>query len=205
MDESGLPYVEAKGEAAFYGPKVDFMIESAIGTEFAISTNQLDFLATETFDLKYTGEDGAFHPVYVIHRAPLGSHERFVAFLIEHYGGAFPVWLSPVQARVIPISDTTADYAEDVSRKIFAADVPTATGGLRVDVDRSADRMQKKIRNAQLEKIPYMLVVGERERDSGQVAVRLRSGKDLGPMPVDQFIARVRDDVVTRKQRLEEG
>jgi threonyl-tRNA synthetase len=205
MDESGLPYVEAKGEAAFYGPKVDFMIESAVGTEFAISTNQLDFLATETFDLKYTGEDGALHPVYVIHRAPLGSHERFVAFLIEHYGGAFPVWLSPVQARVIPISDTTAEYGEEVARKVFAADVPTATGGLRVDVDRSADRMQKKIRNAQLEKIPYMLVVGEREKETGQVAVRLRSGKDLGPMQVENFLARIREDVVTRKQRLDEN
>ncbi len=114
MKESGYPYVEGKGEAAFYGPKIDFMIKSAIGTEYTISTNQLDFLATQTFDLTYIGEDGAEHPVYVIHRAPLGTHERFTAFLIEHYAGAFPTWLAPIQARVIPISDKAADYAQKV-------------------------------------------------------------------------------------------
>ena len=111
MEESGYRYIEAKGEAAFYGPKVDFMIKSVIGTEYAISTNQLDFLATETFDLNYIGEDGKEHPVYVIHRAPLGSHERFTAFLIEHYAGAFPTWLAPIQARLIPISEKSVDYA----------------------------------------------------------------------------------------------
>lgn len=205
MEESGLPYVEAKGEAAFYGPKVDFMIESAIGTEYAISTNQLDFLATETFDLKYIGEDGERHPVYVIHRAPLGSHERFVAFLIEHYGGAFPVWLSPVQARLIPITDGHNDYADEVARKLFDAEVPTGTGGLRVDVDKSSERMQKKIRAAQLEKVPYMLVVGDKERERGEVAVRLRNGKDLGAMSLDSFIARIRQDVVDRRDGEELG
>ena len=108
MTESGYPFVEAEGEAAFYGPKIDFMIKSAIGTEYTISTNQLDFLATHTFDLNYIGEDGQEQPVYVIHRAPLGTHERFTAFLIEHYAGAFPTWLAPIQARVIPISDKVA-------------------------------------------------------------------------------------------------
>jgi threonyl-tRNA synthetase len=121
MKESGYRYVEAKGEAAFYGPKVDFMIKSVIGTEYAISTNQLDFLATETFDLKYIGEDGKEHPVYVIHRAPLGSHERFTAFLIEHYAGAFPTWLAPIQARLIPISEKAGEYAEKVRDQLTDA------------------------------------------------------------------------------------
>ena len=129
MDESGLKYVEGKGEAAFYGPKIDFMIKSAIGTEYTISTNQLDFLATQTFDLKYIGEDGADHPVYVIHRAPLGTHERFTAFLIEHYAGAFPTWLAPIQARVIPISDKAADYAQKVLDALFNTPVVNGTAG----------------------------------------------------------------------------
>jgi threonyl-tRNA synthetase len=199
MKETGYPYVEAEGEAAFYGPKVDFMIKSVIGTEYAISTNQLDFMATKTFDLKYVGEDGAEHPVYVIHRAPLGSHERFTAFLIEHYAGAFPTWLAPVQARIIPISERANDYAETVRRTLFDVPVVNGTTGLRIDVDTSNERMQKKIRDAQLQKIPYMLVVGEREAQEGKVAVRLRSGKDLGPMPLDTFIARIKKEAESRQ------
>jgi threonyl-tRNA synthetase len=199
MKESGYPYVEAKGEAAFYGPKVDFMIKSAIGTEYAISTNQLDFLATETFDLSYIGEDGREHPVYVIHRAPLGSHERFVAFLIEHYAGAFPTWLAPIQVRVIPITDRVNDYAVKVREKLFAEPVVNGTGGLRVDLDLSNERMQRKIREAQTKKIPYMLVVGDREAEQRTVAVRLRSGKDLGAISLDQFIARVKREAESRQ------
>src|SRR5690606_25717474 len=159
MDESGYRYIEAKGEAAFYGPKVDFMIKSAIGTEFAISTNQLDFLATKTFDLKYIGEDGEEHPVYVIHRAPLGSHERFVAFLLEHYAGNFPVWLAPTQVRVIPIADRHIDYAHEVEKQLKSYFARNSNGAARVDSDISSERMQKKIRAAQMMKIPYMLVV----------------------------------------------
>jgi len=198
MVESGYPFVEREGEAAFYGPKVDFMIKSVVGTEYAISTNQLDFLATERFGLTYRGADDQEHPVYVIHRAPLGSHERFTAFLIEHYAGAFPTWLAPVQVRVIPIADRHEAYAEEVRRALFEADVPTGTGGLRVDVDLGSERMQKKVRNAQLEKIPYMLVLGDREQEQRQVAVRLRSGTDLGDMPLDQLIARLRREVEQR-------
>ncbi len=198
MNESGYPYVEGKGEAAFYGPKIDFMIKSAIGTEYTISTNQLDFLATETFNLKYIGEDGGEHPVYVIHRAPLGTHERFTAFLIEHFAGAFPVWLAPVQARIIPISDKAADYAQHVRKALFDAPVTNGTAGLRVDIDTASERMQKKIRDAQLQKIPYMLVVGEREAAEGKVAVRLRSGKDLGTMPLETFIARIKSEAESR-------
>ncbi len=199
MNESGLNYKEAKGEAAFYGPKVDFMIRSAIGVEYAISTNQLDFLATETFDLTYTGDDGQYHPVYVIHRAPLGSHERFVAFLLEHYAGHFPVWLAPVQARIIPVADRHLEYAAAVERQLFEHPVPNGTGGLRIEVDSTPERMQKKIRDAQLQKIPYMLVVGDKEAETGTVAVRHRSGADLGIMPVGQFVARIATEATSRR------
>jgi threonyl-tRNA synthetase len=198
MDESGYKYVEGKGEAAFYGPKIDFMIRSAIGTEYTISTNQLDFLATETFNLKYIGEDGGEHPVYVIHRAPLGTHERFTAFLIEHFAGAFPVWLAPIQARIIPISDKAGDYAQTVLKALFDEPVTNGTAGLRIDIDTANERMQKKIRDAQLQKIPYMLVVGEREAAEGKVAVRLRSGKDLGTMPLETFVARIKGEAESR-------
>jgi threonyl-tRNA synthetase len=198
MDESGYPYVEGKGEAAFYGPKIDFMIRSAIGTEYTISTNQLDFLATETFGLKYTGEDGGEHPVYVIHRAPLGTHERFTAFLIEHYAGAFPVWLAPIQARIIPITDRVAEYALSVQQKLQALPVMNGTAGLRVDIDLSSERMQRKIREAQTMKIPYMLVIGDKEAEAGAVAVRLRSGRDLGAVPLETFMSRIRQEAESR-------
>jgi threonyl-tRNA synthetase len=199
MQESGYPYVEAKGEAAFYGPKIDFMIKSAIGTEYAIATNQLDFLASETFDLHYTSEDGSPRPLYVIHRAPLGSHERFIAFLIEHYAGKFPVWLSPVQVRIVPIADRHVDFARLVAQRLLDLPVQTGTGGVRADVDESAERMQKKIRSAQQEKIPYMLVVGDREIGNDQVAVRRRDGTDLGPMHLDAFARRLSKEILDRR------
>ncbi|MEI6044762.1 MAG: threonine--tRNA ligase [Chloroflexota bacterium] len=199
MDESGYPYVEAEGEAAFYGPKIDFMIKSVIGTEYAISTNQLDFVASERFELSYKGEDGKDHPVYVIHRAPLGSHERFVAFLIEHYAGVFPTWLAPVQAVIIPISDRHKEYAHQVYERLFSSEVPTATGGIRVLLDEARESMQKKIRNAQVKKIPYMLIVGDKEAEDGVVSVRLRSGVDLKAMPVEELIDRIRAEVKTRQ------
>jgi threonyl-tRNA synthetase len=203
MHESGYKYIEGKGEAAFYGPKIDFMIRSAIGTEYTISTNQLDFLATQTFDLKYIGEDGAEHPVYVIHRAPLGTHERFTAFLIEHYAGAFPTWLAPIQARIVPITDRVGDYAEKVRQQLMDVPVTNGTAGLRVDIDTTNERMQRKIFNAQTQKIPYMLVIGDREAAEGKVAVRLRSGKDLGAMPLEAFIARIKNEVESRRDAAE--
>lgn len=199
MIESGYPFKEVEGEAAFYGPKVDFMIKNVIGNEYAISTNQLDFLATERFNLNYTGEDGAKHPVYVIHRAPLGSHERFVAFLIEHYAGAFPLWLSPIQVRLIPIADRHVDYAKKVQNFLMNAEVHNGTGGLRVDIDSSAERMQKKIRNAQQEKIPYMLVIGDKEVENEKVAVRLRSGEDLGVVAPDELLERLKAEIYAYK------
>jgi threonyl-tRNA synthetase len=198
MDESGYPYEEVEGEAAFYGPKVDFMIKSVVGTEYTISTNQLDFMATKRFELEYTSEDGSKQPVYVIHRAPLGSHERFVGFLIEHYAGKFPTWLAPVQAMVIPIADRHEDYARKVRDQLFSAPVDTVNGGIRVEADLAAERMQKKIRNAQTRQIPYMLVVGDAEAEAGTVALRHRDHGDLGSVPVEALIERIATEVRTR-------
>lgn len=201
MDESGYPYKEVEGEAAFYGPKVDFMVKSVVGTEYAISTNQLDFMATKRFDLEYTAEDGTKQPVYVIHRAPLGSHERFTAFLIEHYAGKFPTWIAPVQAVVIPIADRHEDYAREVKKKLFHAPVDTVHGGVRVEADLAAERMQKKIRNAQNRQIPYMLVVGDAEAEAGTVALRHRDHGDLGTVPLDDVIERISAEVKERRDR----
>jgi threonyl-tRNA synthetase len=203
MDETGLPFEVRAGDAAFYGPKIDFIIESAVGNEYAISTNQLDFLATERFGLTYVAPDGKDAPVYVIHRAPLGSHERFVAFLIEHYGGRFPTWLAPLQALVVPISDRHHGYALKVRDALFGARVETATGGLRVEADLSAERMQKKIRTAQLQQVPYILVVGDAEEAAGTAAVRLRSGTNLGPMAIDALVERLRQEIDARRDLAE--
>lgn len=203
MNESGYPYVEAEGEAAFYGPKIDFMIRSAIGNEYAISTNQLDFLASERFNLTYIGEDGREHPVYVIHRAPLGSHERFVAFLIEHFAGAFPTWLAPVQAVIIPIADRHLEYAQTVYDQIFNSPVSNASGGIRIELDDSRESMQKKIRKAQVKKVPYMLIVGDREVQEEKVSVRLRSGIDLKSITVEAVVGRIRTEIEMRQDSQE--
>lgn len=199
MAELDLPYVEEEGEAAFYGPKIDFTIKSALGTEYTISTCQLDFMAPKRFDLTYRNEAGDDEPCLVIHRAPLGTHERFIAFLLEHYGGAFPTWLAPVQAVVIPIADRHVAYAEKVQQLLFRQRVITATGGLRVEMDASSERMQKKIRNAQIQKIPYMLVVGDEEVAQETVSLRHRSGKDHGSVKIDQLIARMVEEIQSRQ------
>ena len=198
MRESGLPYVEVPGEAAFYGPKIDFMIRSAVGQHYAISTNQLDFVASPRFGLAYTGADGADHPVYVIHRAPLGSHERFVAFLLEHYAGALPTWLAPIHAVVIPVSSRHEPYAREVQQRLRAPEAPTFDGCLRVDVDDSNERMQKKILRAQQSKLPYMLIVGDQEAAAGTVAVRRRDGVALSAMAVDRFSRALCDEIAAR-------
>lgn len=181
MQKSGLPFVEAEGEAAFYGPKVDFQIKSAIGREESASTNQLDFLATERFNLTYTDTDGKQKPLYVIHRAPLGSHERFIAFLIEHYGGAFPLWLAPVQAAILPVSEKIREYAASVLQELRAHDV-------RAELDASDETLGKKIRTAETQKIPYLLVVGEREQSAGTVSVRERGVGDQGQKTTTDII-----------------
>jgi threonyl-tRNA synthetase len=199
MRESGLPFVEVPGEAAFYGPKIDFMIRSAVGQSYAISTNQLDFLASRRFGLVYTGADGAAHPVFVIHRAPLGSHERFVAFLLEHFAGALPTWLAPVHAVVVPVSARHEAYAHEVRERLRALEAPTFDGLLRIEVDDSGERMQKKIALAQRQKTPYMLVVGDQELEAGTLAVRRRDGTALPPMAVDAFGAALCAEIAARR------
>ncbi|WP_374215986.1 threonine--tRNA ligase [Frankia sp. AiPs1] len=190
MDESGIPYVEELGGAAHYGPKVDFIIRSVTGKEFAASTNQVDLYTPQRFELKYHDADGTDKQVVVIHRAPLGSHERFVAFLTEHFGGAFPVWLAPEQVRVIPIMPELDEYAESVSQALLDADV-------RVDVDASDGRLPARVRTAVTRKIPLIVVVGRREVEEGTVSVRDRSGQETS-MPLADFVRRVRDLIDTR-------
>jgi threonyl-tRNA synthetase len=181
LDRSGLDYDIDEGGGAFYGPKIDLKIQDALGREWQCSTIQFDFNESERFDLHYVDEDGKEKRPYMVHRALLGSIERFFGVMLEHYGGAFPVWLAPAQAMVIPIADRHVDYARNVEQQLLAA-------GIRAKCDVRAERMNAKIRDAQLQKIPYMLVTGDKEAAAGAVAVRLRSGEDKGAMPVEKFL-----------------
>jgi threonyl-tRNA synthetase len=180
MEQRGLPYSVDEGGGAFYGPKIDIKWVDALGREWTGPTIQLDFNLPERFDVTYVAEDGDRHRVAMIHRTLLGSMERFVGGLVEHYAGAFPLWLAPIQATLIPITDGQVDFAETVARQLFDL-------GIRVEVDDTGNRMQAKIRTAQLQKVPYMLVIGKREMEAGTVAVRLRNGRDLGAIAVDDF------------------
>jgi len=192
VEAHGIPYEVDEGGGAFYGPKIDLTVNDALGRGWQLSTIQFDFNLSERFDLEYIGEDGQPHRLYMVHRALLGSMERFFGVLIEHFGGAFPAWLAPVQAVIIPISDEKhGAYGREVLGRLEQA-------GLRVEIDDSKDRMQAKIRRAQLQKVPYMLVIGDKEQAAGAVAVRLRSGEDLGAQPVDMFIERVREEVAAK-------
>jgi threonyl-tRNA synthetase len=183
-----LPYAIDPGGGVFYGPKIDLKVKDALGREWQLSTIQFDFNLPERFEMEYIGEDGQPHRPYMVHRALFGSMERFFGVLIEHHAGAFPVWLAPVQAVVIPISDEKhGAYGREVVTTLKAA-------GLRVELDDSRDRMQAKIRRAQLQKIPYMLIVGDKEQAAGAVAARLRSGEDLGAIPLANLIERIRNE-----------
>jgi threonyl-tRNA synthetase len=188
LERAGMDYTINEKDGAFYGPKIDFDITDAIGRPWQCATIQLDYQIPERFDLKYIGADNTEHRPVVIHRAILGSFERFIAVLIEHYAGAFPVWLAPVQAMLIPIADRHAEYCQQVKERLTAE-------GLRAEIDASIERMNAKIRNAQMQKIPYMLVVGDREQEQGAVAVRLRSGEDLKSKSVDEFLALARETI----------
>jgi threonyl-tRNA synthetase len=194
-DKLGLKYSVEEGEAAFYGPKLDFIFRDALKREWQLGTVQVDFLLPERFELEYTGEDGQKHRPVMIHRAPFGSMERFVGILIEHFNGAFPPWLAPVQAMVIPIADRHVEYARAVADQLAAA-------GIRAEVDDSSERMNKKIRAAQLQKIPYMLVVGDKESETGAVAVRTRDNEDRGAQPVADFVAELAARVAERSLEL---
>jgi len=192
IEERGLPYEVDVGGAVFYGPKIDVKLVDVLGREWQCTTIQFDFNLPERFDTTYVAQDGSRQRPYMVHRAMLGSLERFLGVLIEHYGGAFPLWLAPVQAVVIPIADRHLDYAQEVARRLREAD-------LRVEVDARPERMQAKIRDAQLQKVPYMLIVGDREAQGGTAAVRLRSGQDLGPMPLEDIFARIRQEMAGRR------
>jgi threonyl-tRNA synthetase len=194
-----IPYTLNPGEGAFYGPKLEFTLYDAIGRAWQCGTVQVDFNLPGRLGAEYIAEDGSRQRPAMLHRAVLGSMERFIGVLIEHYAGAFPVWLAPIQARVIPISEKANAYAKSIKNTLREVAIVDTGSGLRVDIDDANERMQKKIRDAQLQKIPYMLVVGEREAAEGKVAVRLRSGKDLGAMPMETFISRIKTEAESRK------
>ena len=187
----GKEYIVNPGDGAFYGPKLDFHIQDCLGRTWQCGTIQLDYQLPGRFDLTYVGADGEDHVPVMIHRVVFGSIERFIGIITEHYAGAFPVWLSPVQVRVMPITGRADDYAKQVADKLSAL-------GVRVETDLRNEKIGYKIREAQMQKLPYMLVVGDREAESGKVAVRTRSGEDLGAMPFDDFAAKILDEIKTR-------
>ncbi len=191
ITEMGKDFVINAGDGAFYGPKLDFHLADSLGRTWQCGTIQLDFQMPERFELEYVGEDGEKHRPVMIHRALLGSIERFIGVITEHFAGAFPAWLSPVQVKVLPITDRSAAYSQEVAAKLDAM-------GFRVEVDSRNEKIGKKIREAQLEKIPYMLVIGDKEAEAGQVAVRHRAEGDLGAMDFDAFAAMLRQDVDTK-------
>ena len=186
LRSESIPYEVDKGGGAFYGPKIDLKIKDALGREWQLSTVQFDFNLAERFDLLYTGEDGKGHQPYMVHRALLGSLERFFGILVEHYGGAFPLWLAPEQVRLLPLTEKQMECAESAASKL-------AAGDWRVSVDRKSENVGAKIRRAQAEKIPYMLIIGPREAESGKVSVRERNAGDLGAMLFDDFVKLLED------------
>ncbi|MFC1780358.1 threonine--tRNA ligase [Patescibacteria group bacterium] len=192
LKEMEINFEEAEGEAAFYGPKVDFLVKDALGREEQCGTVQLDFNVPERFKLTYVDKSGKEQTPVMIHWAPLGSFERFFSRLVEHYGGAFPLWLSPIQARIIPISEKFKNYAELVKEKLDEND-------FRTDIDLKDETLQAKIRDAEVERIPYMLVVGKKEQTNKAVAVRPRSGPDLGMMKLEEFVERMKEEVEGKK------
>ncbi|GAI26066.1 unnamed protein product, partial [marine sediment metagenome] len=186
-----LDYEIDPGEGVFYGPKIDIKFEDAQGRAWQGPTIQVDFNLPQRFDVTYIGEDGQEHPAAMVHRTVLGSMERFLATLIEHYGGAFPVWLAPVQARVIPIADRHLDYAHKLEAELKKE-------GVRIEVDDRSERVNLKIRQAQLDKIPYMLVVGDKEAATATVSIRLRSGEQLADQSIDSFKNTVRTAIANK-------
>ncbi len=190
--ESGTPFVEVQDEGAFYGPKIDVQIWSTIGREFTLATNQVDFAQGRRFNLSFTNKDNAPETPLIIHRAPLGTHERFIGFLLEHYAGKFPVWLAPLQVKILPISDKFMDYAESLRKQLRKA-------GVRVEVDDRQEKIGKKIRDTELLRVPYMLVVGEKEMNENKLSVRRQGKGDLGAQDISTFIANIKDEIENRK------
>ena len=188
LEANHLDYIINEGDGAFYGPKIDFHLQDSIGRTWQCGTIQLDMQLPEKFNCEYTGEDGQKHRPVMIHRVVYGSIERFIGILIEHFAGSFPVWMAPNQVRVMPITDKQQAYAKEVNDKLFEL-------GYRTQLDDRNEKIGKKIREAQVQKVPFMLIVGEKEAESGTVAVRQRHGGDLGAMTLDDFIARMQKDI----------
>ncbi len=190
--ESNIPYIEVQDEAAFYGPKIDVQIWSAIGREFTLATNQVDFNSGNKFKLSYTNQQNSTDVPLIIHRAPLGTHERFIGFLLEHYAGKFPTWLAPLQVKILPISDKFMDYANTILQKLKKADI-------RVEIDDRNEKIGKKIRDTEVMKVPYMLVIGEKEMNEDKVSIRRQGKGDMGAQLVDEFIAALTTEIKSRK------
>ncbi len=190
--ESKIPFVEVKDEGAFYGPKIDVQIWSAIGREFTLATNQVDFAQGKRFKLEFTNKDNTTDTPLIIHRAPLGTHERFIGFLLEHYAGKFPTWLAPLQVKILPISDKFLEYANQLQKQLFDA-------GIRVEIDDRSEKIGKKIRDTELAHVPYMLIVGEKEVQDKVVSVRIQGRGDMGSMSVKAFMERVLTEIKERK------
>lgn len=195
MKRNHIEYFDGPGEAAFYAPKMDLIATDALGREWQLSTVQIDFVMPERFGLEYTAQDGSKQRPVMIHRAIVGSPERFLMIMLEHFAGAFPVWLSPVQAKLIPITDKQYEFAAQVLTRLQGE-------GIRAQIDDRSEKMQAKIRDAQLEKVPYMLIIGGREVEADSVSVRQRDEQDLGPMTVDNFIAQIKDQIHTKSLNL---
>jgi threonyl-tRNA synthetase len=193
LEKAGEIYTVDDGGGNFYGPKIDFDVTDAIGRKWQCATIQLDYQMPQRFDLKYIGADNAEHRVVVIHRAIFGSFERFIAILIEHYAGAFPLWLAPIQAAVLPISDRHLAYGASVRDRLVAA-------GLRAELDERQEKIGYKIRESQLQKVPYMLVVGDREAAEGTISVRTRTGGDQGASAINDFIAAALEEIGNKTQ-----
>ena len=187
------PYVEVPDEAAFYGPKIDVQIWSTIGREFTLATNQVDFAQGRRFNLQFTNQDNKPEIPLIIHRAPLGTHERFIGFLLEHYAGNLPVWLSPVQVKILPISDKFMDYAKTILHKLKKVDI-------RAEIDDRNEKIGKKIRDTEIMKIPFMLVIGEKEMNEQKVSVRRHGKGDLGAKLVEEFINEIKTEVEERRE-----
>ena len=193
LEHRGLDYIVNEGDGAFYGPKIDFHLKDSIGRTWQCGTIQLDMQLPEKFDLTYVGEDGQKHRPVMIHRVVYGSIERFIGILIENYAGAFPTWLAPVQVKILPITDRHMDYAFELKKKMFDL-------GLRVEVDDRNEKVGYKMREAQVKKIPYMLVVGDQEMESGTVNMRKHGEKDTATMPVDEFIAYIQKNIADKSE-----
>jgi threonyl-tRNA synthetase len=190
--DSKIPYVEVPDEGAFYGPKIDVQIWSAIGREFTLATNQVDFAQGRRFGLQYTNRDNQSETPLIIHRAPLGTHERFIGFLLEHYAGKFPLWLAPVQVKVLSISEKFNAYASEVTQALLNA-------GIRAELDDRGEKIGKKIRDTELLKIPYMFVIGEKEQNEGLVAVRRQGKGDAGQSPISEIITTLTSEIQHRQ------